>query len=263
MVKFSSLFSGSSGNCLFVGDGETRLLVDVGKSARAVERELEKIGEDARQLSGILITHEHIDHIRGLCMLAKRWNLPVFANCKTAAGITPDAAVERNIVLFEGGRSFPVGQMEITPFCLSHDAADTVGFSICFHREDKRLTIAADTGRITEDLNRFILGSDLLYIESNYDENMLLSGRYPYFLKRRIAGEAGHLSNIDCARLCARAVAGGVRHLVLGHLSRENNMPELAYMTCRHVLKQEGITVEKDCTLDVSPRESAGRIIML
>jgi phosphoribosyl 1,2-cyclic phosphodiesterase len=262
MVKFSTLFSGSSGNCLFVSDGETRLLVDVGKSARAVERELKKIGEEAGQLSGILLTHEHIDHIRGLCTLAKKWNLTIFANKSTVAGASLHEAVGHKVFVFEESKNFCIGQMEVTPICLSHDAADTTGFAIHFLREDKRITIATDTGRITEDLARVIPGNDLVYIESNYDENMLFSGRYPYFLKRRIAGDTGHLSNLECARLCAQAVAGGARHLVLGHLSHENNLPELAYMTCQDSLQQQGMIVDKDCTLDVSPRESAGRIII-
>lgn len=262
MVKFSTLFSGSSGNSLFISDGQTRLLVDVGKSSLAVERQLKEIGEEARQLSGILLTHEHIDHTRGLRVLAKKWNLPIYANTATVEGASFEESVRRCICPIESRVSFLLGQMEITPFCLSHDAADTMGFNIRFLNEDKRLTIAADTGRITEDLIRFIPGSDLVYIESNYDENMLFSGRYPYFLKRRIAGETGHLSNKDCSGLCVRAVQGGTRHLVLGHLSRENNMPELAYMTCQHTLKQEGITVGEDCTLEVAPRETAGRIII-
>lgn len=261
MIKFSTLFSGSSGNCLFVSDGETRLLVDAGKPARTVERELCKIGEAARELQGILLTHEHIDHIRGLRVLAKKWNLPVFANRATALAASLEGD-DFPLFLFEAGRDFAVGEIEILPFCLSHDAADTAGFSLRFPREDKRLVIAADTGRVTEDLETALPGSDLVYIESNYDENMLFSGRYPYFLKRRIAGEAGHLSNPDCAALCARAVAKGAKHLILGHLSQENNMPEIAFLTCRHALHEQGIAVGKDCTLDVSPREAAGRVII-
>ena len=261
MIKFTTLCSGSTGNCVFVSDGESSVLVDVGKSAKSIEDELKKIGENPAHLNAVLVTHDHIDHVRGVSVLVKKRDIPVYASSETVEQIKNPDEIYRRLQTIEEEKPFAIGNMIIKPIGLSHDAAPTFGFSFTFPKEGKRIVVATDTGKITEELSICVETADLVYIESNYDPNMLLCGRYPYFLKRRIAGERGHLSNADCGQLCAQAVRAKAKHLVLGHLSRENNMPELAYMTCQNILREKEVTVGKDCTLVIAQRDGAGQII--
>lgn len=256
-LKFCSLFSGSSGNALYARSGNTHLLIDAGVSGTKVVRELEKIGVSPGDLSAILITHEHADHIAGVGVLSRRYNLPVYANEATWEAMRPKlgSIAPGNVRCFESGTDFYIEDVNVLPFRTPHDAAEPVGFSLMAGQ--CKLTIATDLGAIKESWLRHAERSDLLLLESNHDVGMLKSGRYPYELKRRILGKNGHLSNDDAGRAAVELVRSGVRALILGHLSGENNFPELAYRSVACALEQAGIRPE-EVQLAVASRESHG-----
>lgn len=258
-LKFCSLFSGSSGNALYARGGNTHLLIDAGMSGTKIAKELEKIGVAPGELSGILITHEHMDHIAGVGVLSRRFNLPVYANEATWEAMRPklgaiDPANER---VFESGIDFYIDDMDIFPFRTPHDAAESVGFSITAGQ--CKLTIATDLGAVKDSWLSHAEKSDILLLESNHDVDMLKSGRYPYELKRRILGKHGHLSNDDAGKAAVELVRRGVRTVILGHLSGENNFPELAYRSVACALEEAGIRPE-DVKLSVASRVEHGPI---
>lgn len=253
MVKFATLFSGSSGNCIFTGDENTRILIDAGCSAKKIKEGLHAIGEKIENISAILITHEHTDHISGLGVLLKQYRIPVYISRLTLQSLVHIQNLSECANVFLPEQSFNVGSAQINPFALSHDAAEPSGFHIVFNHEGS-VAVATDTGVLTDGVLEGISGADLVCIESNYDENMLKMGNYPYFLKRRILSQRGHLSNDDCAELAVRAVKGGARQIVLSHLSRENNFPELALMTTQQRLEKEAGFAGQSIGLAVSPR---------
>ncbi|MDO4288286.1 MAG: MBL fold metallo-hydrolase [Eubacterium sp.] len=262
-MKFCTLFSGSSGNSMFVASGGTRLLVDAGLSGKRVEQALAEIDELAGQLGGILVTHEHKDHIQGVGVLSRRYDLPVYANFATWERMRGDLGKidEKNVRVFETGTPFVIGDFRINAFRTSHDAAESVGFVI----EDGRASvgIATDTGIVTEDIVGALTGRDLVVIESNHDPSMLEAGSYPFPLKQRIKGDRGHLSNEICAETVKKLVAAGLNKAVLGHLSAENNYPLLAYQTTARILEGEGMKVGEDLSLDVAARNRCGEIYEL
>jgi len=257
-MKFCSLYSGSSGNCLFVAHGDTRLLVDAGVSGIRVERALLSLDELPASITGILVTHEHRDHIAGVGVLSRRFDLPIYANAKTWRSMAGDLGkiADHNVRKFENGVPFVIGDLGIEAFHISHDAADPVGYCL----DDGRATvgIATDTGTVTDAMITQLCGRDLVVLESNHDKGMLESGPYPYYLKRRIAGNKGHLSNMDAGEMACMLVKSGVKDLVLAHLSHENNVPVLAYQTTQAALADQGIEVGRDVTLDVAARGERG-----
>ena len=192
-LRFCPLFSGSSGNALYLGCGSTHLLIDAGMSGAKITTELERIGLSPDQLTAILITHEHADHIAGAGILSRRHDLPVFANEATWNAMRPKlgSIVEKNVRVFETGADFHIGEMDIVPFATPHDAAEPVGYS--FYAGQSKLSIATDLGTIKESWLKHAAHSDLVLLESNHDVDMLKAGRYPYELKRRIQGSKGHL----------------------------------------------------------------------
>lgn len=253
-MKFCSLFSGSSGNCLFVESGGTRLLVDAGLSGIKIEKALLAIDELPASIDGILVTHEHRDHIHGVGVLSRRFNLPVYANAGTWQAMAGDLGKidGRNVRMISTLTPFALGDLLVTAFPISHDAADPVGYT--FDDGHSTMGIATDTGVLTETILDNLLGKDLVVLESNHDAGMLETGPYPYPLKRRIAGSRGHLSNDTAADAACRLVESGVKSLVLAHLSQENNVPVLAYQTTSNQFQTEGIKVDRDVTLEVAPR---------
>ena len=262
-MRFCPLFSGSSGNALFLRQGNTALLVDAGLAGSTVAGALRAIGEDPAALSGILVTHEHIDHVRGVGVLARRLKVPVYANEGTWQGmlqhtgpIPPD-----RIRMFETGREFYIGSIAVYPFKTPHDANESVGFA--FRTEDgKKLSILTDVGHMHDGLFDAVSGSDLILIESNHDVEMLKVGPYPYPLKRRILGDEGHLSNDACGAALARLYRRGVKQAVLGHLSKENNLGSIALETVRACLRAEDIP-DGDFALSLAYRDRAGDIYEL
>lgn len=235
-MRLCSIASGSSGNCIYIGHAATHLLVDAGISGRRIEEGLHSIGVPPKELSGILVTHEHSDHIQGIGVLARKYGIPLYGTKETFAAMQNgktnigkvDAALFRP-VLPEAAVS--IGDMEVTPFSVSHDAANPVAY--VFQADGRKIGMATDLGKYDDRIRAHLDGSSLLYLEANHDVNMLLVGTYPYYLKQRILGECGHLSNDAAAELICKLCHKDLQHVVLAHLSKENNYPELAYETVK------------------------------
>ena len=263
MVRFCSLFSGSSGNCIFVSDGKTKILIDVGLSGVRIVEALNSVGEDPSEISAILITHEHSDHTKGVGILSRKFNIPIYANGGTWEGMKRELGKikSENTKLFETENEFMIGDIGVRPFKIPHDAAEPVGYS--FHIEGKKVTTATDIGHMNKTLLGELVGSDIILLESNHDIEMLKVGPYPYYLKQRILSNHGHLCNEMAGKVVSYLAEQGTRRFVLGHLSKENNFPELAYQTSLNALIEKGIEVGREVSLEVASREHAGSMITL
>lgn len=263
MMKFCSLYSGSSGNSIFIGTERTRILIDAGMSFKKISEALLCIGENACDLNAVLITHEHSDHVKGIGVLYKRLGIPVYANANTWNSLEAEASKIdiKDICYFNTEEGFEIGDIWVKPFSIPHDAAEPVGFSL--HIGDKKVTTATDIGHMTRKLLDDFIKSDLLFLESNHDVEMLKVGKYPWFLKQRILGENGHLSNDMAGKVIAWMAEQGTTRFCLGHLSRENNFPELAYQTVCNALSEKCINAGADVLLDVALRDRAGKIVEL
>ena len=259
MVRFCSLYSGSSGNALFLSAGGTNILIDCGLSARKVAQALLSIGADPHKIDAIVITHEHSDHIKGADVFSRKYGVPVYANQATWEAVRPLFGKHVKHRLFETGHHFEVKDIGIHTFPIPHDAVEPVGYR--FYARGKKVSVATDIGRITVELGDALLKSDFVLLESNHDVDMVLGGSYPYFLKKRILGENGHLSNLQAGKIAAALVRNGTSKFVLGHLSRENNLPELALKTVAEALAGEGAVIGKDVLLEVARRDEIGRVI--
>ena len=262
-MKFCSLYSGSSGNSLFVSHSKTKLLIDAGLSGKRIEQALCSIDELPAQLGGILVTHEHRDHIHGVGVLSRRYDLPVYANFATWESMRDSLGqiAEHNVRVFETGRAFVIGDLQIEAFNTSHDAVESVGFTI--DSGCSSVGVATDTGVITPRIMEALKGRDLVVLESNHDPAMLEAGRYPFPLKQRIKGNHGHLSNEICGETVCTLVKEGLDKVVLAHLSEENNYPLLAYQTTARILEAEGIQPGEDLSLVVASRKNSSEIYEL
>lgn len=263
MIKFCSLYSGSSGNCLFLSAGRTKLLIDAGLSAKRIIEALASIGEKPSELSAILISHEHSDHIKGAGILSRKLGIPVYANEKTWAALKGmiGPVSEQNTAYFNTGAEFEIGEVTVRTFPTPHDAAESVGFN--FFSEDKKVTVATDIGHMSVKLLKCLEDSDLLLLESNHDVQMLRVGPYPWQLKKRIEGDNGHLSNEMAGKVIAYMAERGSNKFLLGHLSRENNFPELAYQTVCNALAEKNIMAGTDVMLEVAMRDRVGQFIII
>lgn len=261
MLDFAicSLASGSSGNCYIVKARSTVLLIDAGISARRIQRGLARVGLAVEDVDGVLLTHEHSDHVCGLATLTKRNDVTLYANEGTYRGIGLAEGMHSHRS-FRTGEQFEIGDVTVRTFGVSHDAADPVGFSILYG--ERCITIITDTGIVDGSLLGEIRASDILVLESNHEESLLRIGRYPAFLKRRIASDVGHLSNKAAAQALASAMHldgqsgnGKPKRVLLAHLSQSNNLPELALITMENVLEERGIETGKRIRLNALPRE--------
>ncbi len=234
-MELCSIASGSSGNCIYVGTDATHLLVDVGISGKKAENGLKSIGKSLKNIDGILVTHEHSDHICGLGVLSRKEQIPIYATLKTIAAIKKCSSLgkinEDLFVPIRADESFRIKDITIEPMHTSHDAVDPVAYRMKY--ENKKIAIATDLGTYNEYTVECLKGMDLLFLEANHDVNMVQVGPYPYHLKQRILGDKGHLSNVVSGQLLKHLVHEKLQGVVLGHLSRENNIPELAYETVR------------------------------
>lgn len=247
---FCSLYSGSSGNSIFVSSEKTKILIDAGMPGKSIIYALENIGEDPSELDGILVTHEHMDHIKGVGILSRKFNLPVFANEKSWVIMKKwiGNIKSENIRIVEG--DFTLRDMDITTFKVPHDSVACMGYTIA--HGGKRISVATDIGVFTEEIRRNIKDSDLVLLESNHDVEMVKFGPYPYALKRRILSELGHLSNVDSGKAAIEILKHGKKKIVLGHLSGTNNIPELAYKTVENILLEEGLALGKGLDAELS-----------
>lgn len=242
MITIHTLASGSEGNCLLLSAGGTHLLLDAGISCRRIAASLSLLGLAPADLSAVLITHEHSDHVSGLDTMVRRWKLPVYASPATARRLAYRlAGIEPLLREVEPGRTFPIGTITVTPFPISHDAAGGVDYRFdCGGCAAGALT---DTGYVTDEAREILQGVELLVLESNHDVELLRSGPYPYQLKKRILSAQGHLSNADAAAFAGCLARGGTRRFVLAHLSRENNTPLLAQAAVEAAVAEYGAQV--------------------
>ena len=260
MLNFCSLYSGSSGNCLYVESENAKVLIDAGVSLKKIEAGLETLNVDPASLDGILVTHEHSDHIQSLGNLSKKYNLPVFANSETFSAMSKqtDKIKSENINKFNVKEHFSIKDIEIMPFSIPHDAANPCGFNIS--NNSKKISIATDIGHITNEILKDLEDSQFILLESNYDTEVLKCSKYPYILKQRIAGPNGHLSNEVASKVINYLLQGNLKNAMLGHLSKESNFPELAYQTVVDELLHSGTDVSK-FTLSVASRDTVGKLI--
>jgi phosphoribosyl 1,2-cyclic phosphodiesterase len=242
MVRVSVLASGSKGNCTIISSSRTRILVDAGLSCRELLRRLKASGQDAHELTAIVITHEHSDHVNGLRVLARKLKLPLYITGATCQAWTrferqqdPEFQKPERIEYFEAGRSFHIGDVEVMPFTIPHDAADPVGFT--FRVEGVKIGMATDLGYIPASVEQHLKGCAGLIIESNHDLEMLRSGPYPWSVKQRVMSRVGHLSNDALADFFANSYDGEAAFLVLAHLSEQNNHPEIARRSAEQALQ--------------------------
>lgn len=240
-MRIVTFASGSSGNCSLVSEGKANILIDAGISMRRTVAALAQLGLTPQDLCGVLITHEHSDHISGLSMLIKHHNLSIFAPkplCEELCRVKPE--IKNNLNYIPEDDKLSLGGIEVSCFKTMHDAAYSVGYRF---EGEETLGFATDTGSINDELIAGLEGADTALIEANHDINMLKNGAYPYFLKRRILAPTGHLSNDDSGILAEHLAKHGTKHIILGHLSRDNNTPELAYGTVSTAVSVKNVQI--------------------
>lgn len=234
-MKLCSIASGSSGNCIYVGSEHTNILIDAGISKKKIEEGLEKIGISGERLDGILVTHEHSDHIQGLGVFSRKYKIPIYATKGTISGIENYKSLGKMpIGLFheiQSDKTFVLGELKIKPFAISHDAIEPTGYRI--EKDNKSVAIATDLGVYDKYIVESLKGVNALVLEANHDVHMVEVGPYPYSLKRRVLGEQGHLSNELSGRLLCDILHDDLQCVMLGHLSKENNYESLAYETVK------------------------------
>ncbi len=244
-VEITILGSGSSGNCAYLETSETRLLIDAGFSGRQIRQRLTSIGKGPESLSGILITHEHSDHINGLVGLCSKLNIPVYCNRDTKDAMEYQLDCKFDCRIFTTGETFEIGDVIVDTFSIPHDASDPVGFML--RTTAGKVGFLTDLGHATKLALERVRAANVLVLETNHDLKMLQESSRPWSLKQRIAGRHGHLSNTDAADAAQEIMSAELRHLYLGHLSRECNQPELAHRVIQERMDKIGanhVTVE-------------------
>ncbi len=262
MFNFYSLYSGSSGNSLLVETENTKLLIDAGVSCKKIETALNNINVDLHTIDGILVTHEHIDHVQSLGTLSKKFDLPVFVNQETLDAMPKqkDKIDDKNINIFKIDDKFSIGDMDIKPFSIPHDAANPCGFNI--FKDTKKISIATDIGHMNNDILKKLEESLFILLEANYDPEVLKCSAYPFNLKTRIAGPNGHLSNEIAGKTICHLLKSGLQNAMLGHLSKESNFPELAYKTVAEELMLNNYN-ENSIHLSVANRDKCSKLITI
>lgn len=260
MFKFCSLFSGSTGNSLLVETENSKVLIDAGESAKKITDALSLINVDIADIDGILVTHEHSDHVKSLGTISKKYNIPVYANSETWNAMPEQEAkvIADNKKFFLTNEQFEIKDLCFKPFSIPHDAINPCGFNI--FNKNKKISVATDLGHITPELLSNLEKSSFALLEANYDSNILRYSKYPYSLKQRIAGPNGHLSNNNSGELISSLIKTGLNCVMLGHLSKENNFPELAYKTVVEEIISHHYD-EADVKVSVAKRDGPSKII--
>ncbi|MBC1562001.1 MBL fold metallo-hydrolase [Listeria booriae] len=253
-LRFSILASGSSGNATLIETANQTILVDCGLSGKKIENLFGEVGRSMTDVDAILVTHEHVDHIKGLGVLARRYEVPIYANAKTWAAMEPSIGEINNAQKFqfdmETVKSF--GSLQVESFGVSHDAAEPMFY--IFHSGKKKFVMITDTGYVSDRMKGHIANADAYLFESNHDVGMLRMGRYPWNVKRRILGDEGHVSNEDAGIAMSEVIGDATKRIYLGHLSKDNNMKDLARMSVSQTLAGEGIIVGEQIELfDTDP----------
>lgn len=252
MLKLYSIISGSSGNCTLITNGKNNILIDCGASVKRATEALESLNVPPTRLNAILVSHEHIDHTRGVGILAKKHNIPVYATFGTHKRMALDKIDENLIREITPDVTFDIAGFGVTPFAIPHDALDPCGFVVS--DGVTKVATATDIGIMRGDIISRLYGCESVLLESNHDIDMLQLGDYPYALKRRILSDVGHLSNRMAAQTAVHLIKNGTKHIMLGHLSDKNNLPEIAKMETFNALTDNGIKVGEDMTLQVAER---------
>lgn len=256
-MKASALSSGSSGNCFYVEDGEHAVLIDLGITFKQLNERLEKIKRSPEKIRAVFVTHEHIDHIKGLEVFSNNFDVPIFLTKETAknAFITSN---ENCLNFIKNNETISINGLNINAFPKSHDCDNPVSYSIDSKKDNKTLTVATDIGYPCRNVIENVNDSDFLFFESNHDEEMLKHGPYPIFLKKRILGDRGHLSNIQSSFCVIQNARKKLKHVVLSHLSEINNTPDVALKTYKKFLKARNDL--KKTRLSVSTKNKATRL---
>ena len=265
-MRFCSIASGSSGNCIYVGSDHTHLLVDTGISRKRIEEGLKKLEIKGEEIDGVLITHEHSDHIQGLGVLSRKYELPIYATKGTIEGISGSTSLGKMpdglFHTIRADEPFRLGDIEVKPFAISHDACEPTGYR--FECGGRSAAVATDLGKYDEYTVSNLTGLDAVLLEANHDIHMLEVGGYPYYLKQRILGDKGHLSNELSGRLLCDILHDNLKHIILGHLSKENNYARLAYETVKlEVTLGDNDYKGEDLDMFVAGRDSVSDIIMV
>lgn len=249
-LRFSVLASGSTGNAFYIESNKEKLLVDAGLSGKQLDRLFSQVNVNPAELSGILVTHEHSDHIKGLGIIARKYNLPIYANEKTwkameksIGKLTVDQKFHFNM---EEVKTF--GDIDVESFGVSHDAAEPMFYT--FHNQDKKVALVTDLGYVSDRIKKTIAGADAYVFEANHDVGMLRMGRYPWSVKQRILGDSGHVSNEDSGLALSDVIENKTKRIYLAHLSQDNNMKDLARMSVDNILQERGIDI---AILDTDP----------
>ena len=254
-VLFCPLYSGSSGNSILISYKDTTIIIDAGVSFKKLAQALEKIGFN-KKIDAILLSHDHSDHVKCAGIYFRKMNVPIITNYRTWEAIKNSLGKvdESYVKLIDTGASFSIGSIGIDTFSIPHDASDPMEF--CFYAKDRKISICTDVGHVSDSVASKIDFSDIILLESNHDIEMLLFGPYPYYLKQRIKGDKGHLSNEQAAYMILKLNLNRTKRIYLGHLSEENNHPDVALMTVSSILKQHGVFDSYKIFLDVANRYS-------
>jgi phosphoribosyl 1,2-cyclic phosphodiesterase len=256
-LKIASIASGSNGNCYYLGNDDDAILVDAGISARQIVERMTRLGLSLSRLRGVFISHEHSDHVRGIDVFCRKHSVPVFMTEKTY--VSYGRVINDTLLnFFSPGKPVKIGNICVTPFLKSHDAVEPCSFSVSSGK--KNVAVMTDIGFECENVKIHIKNADAVFLESNYDDQMLKAGFYPAYLKKRIASDIGHLSNTQAARLAVSHASARLKHIFLSHLSANNNTPQLALGTFKHLIEQR-----RDLTLDImlTSREKESSLVCL
>lgn len=259
MLNFSSLYSGSTGNSLFLQSDNSKILIDCGVSAKKITDALTSFNVNIDEIDAILVTHEHSDHVQALGTLSRNYNIPVYATKETFDSMPKQTEKINlsNIKCFNSNETFEINDLTIKPFSIPHDAANPCGFNII--NNNKKISIATDIGHMNLEILNVLEGSSFLMLEANYDPEILKCCRYPYHLKQRISSHLGHLSNEMAGKTIAYLLDSGLNQVILGHLSKENNFPELAYKTVVEELIKKNFD-ENRVNISVASRSTPSKV---
>ncbi len=264
-LKFATIASSSSGNCIYIGTEYTNILIDAGLSGKKIEEGLKELDLTGQDIDAIFVTHEHSDHVNGIGVMSRRYNIPIYATEGTWSNMPANVKAEtirmdykRNVYADE---NMVFNDLNIKPFAIPHDACEPVGYSIMTERD--KITIATDIGHISDAIKENVKGSTVLLLESNHDVNMLKNGPYDYNLKKRILSDYGHLSNDNAGKFLSDFADSRLKYVFLGHLSKENNTPQIAFNTVSDIVEKSGIELGGDFNMWVASPYGVKRRIEL
>ena len=257
LLKVCVLASGSKGNAIYISNGQASILVDAGLSGKEIERRMSARKLDPKSLTGIVVSHEHSDHVKGVGIISRRFKLPVYISPKTAQAASAQIGKLHQTTYFNCGSSFDIQGLEIRPFSTSHDAEDPAGFT--FRYKGQKIGLATDLGVATQMVKEHLKGCNLLILEANHDSDMLINGPYPWHLKQRIKSRKGHLSNDDSCKLLGKVLHKDLAWVVLAHLSEQNNHPEKALRRVSQALENQRFKLK----FHVASQYESSRVIQI